>query len=537
MLEMKERQRWQPEEDALLRAYVKQYGPKEWNLVSQRMGKHLDRDAKSCLERWKNYLKPGIKKGSLTEEEQNLVISLQAKYGNKWKKIAAEVPGRTAKRLGKWWEVFKEKQLKEKRKERQSLDSASSREGGKYDHILETFAEKYVQKKICPSSIPPVLMPGPSPPPLLTLSVAQDATHADNFHLSNKKSMTSVASGTLFSQMSNITGSVRLTLPDLKGKVHSVSDIEPRLTLEGLGRTRVMLEPELALQCSISSPMDLQLTSTSLGTPFSALDTNPSLPTWMSNVPSVTVPVSGSTDVKTTFSPFYVEKDTLQPKLIQLNSSPSVSLSLSPSSSDPVVSSGSASPASEVIAPRSWLQDVTRHKEIINGTSGGAVNENKLNLPWCSANKQGGPLTIEPNLASSKQGSDNLIMQQLPTFLQHLKDLDEGQQSWLMHKKEATWRLNRLEQQLESEKARRRREKIEEISVKIRALREEEITYLDKLESDCREQLSSFQRDAEIKEAKVLEQWTMKHLQLTKFVEQTLYQFPDAQRFFSKDTR
>ncbi|KAL0416000.1 UNVERIFIED_CONTAM: protein rough sheath 2 [Sesamum latifolium] len=60
---MKERQRWQPEEDALLRAYVKQYGPKEWNLISQRMGKPLDRDPKSCLERWKNYLKPGIKRG------------------------------------------------------------------------------------------------------------------------------------------------------------------------------------------------------------------------------------------------------------------------------------------------------------------------------------------------------------------------------------------------------------------------------------------------------------------------------------------
>jgi myb proto-oncogene protein len=53
-------------------------------------------------------------------------------------KIAAEVPGRTTKRLGKWWEVFKEKQLKERRKERQNLDSANSREGDKYDHILET---------------------------------------------------------------------------------------------------------------------------------------------------------------------------------------------------------------------------------------------------------------------------------------------------------------------------------------------------------------------------------------------------------------
>jgi hypothetical protein len=29
----------------------------------------LDRDAKSCLERWKNYLRLGIKTGSLTGDE------------------------------------------------------------------------------------------------------------------------------------------------------------------------------------------------------------------------------------------------------------------------------------------------------------------------------------------------------------------------------------------------------------------------------------------------------------------------------------
>lgn len=71
---MKERQRWQAEEDTVLRDYVKQYGPRDWHLVSQRMGTLLDRDAKSCVERWKNYLKPGIKKGPLSDEEQQLVI-------------------------------------------------------------------------------------------------------------------------------------------------------------------------------------------------------------------------------------------------------------------------------------------------------------------------------------------------------------------------------------------------------------------------------------------------------------------------------
>ncbi|XP_039144446.1 transcription factor AS1 [Dioscorea cayenensis subsp. rotundata] len=159
---MKERQRWRTEEDNLLRAYVKQYGPREWHLVSQRMNVPLDRDAKSCLERWKNYLKPGIKKGSLSEEEQRLVIRLQAKHGNKWKKIAAEVPGRTAKRLGKWWEVFKEKQQRELKDSNKPIVI----EQGKYDSILENFAEKLVKDR----RITPLLMATPLIPPWLSNS-------------------------------------------------------------------------------------------------------------------------------------------------------------------------------------------------------------------------------------------------------------------------------------------------------------------------------------------------------------------------------
>ncbi|XP_020208386.1 transcription factor AS1 [Cajanus cajan] len=147
---MKDRQRWRAEEDALLRAYVKQYGPREWNLVSQRMNTPLNRDAKSCLERWKNYLKPGIKKGSLTEEEQRLVINLQATHGNKWKKIAAQVPGRTAKRLGKWWEVFKEKQQRETKGNNCAIDPIND---SKYEHILESFAEKLVKDRPSPSFV------------------------------------------------------------------------------------------------------------------------------------------------------------------------------------------------------------------------------------------------------------------------------------------------------------------------------------------------------------------------------------------------
>nr|WRO64626.1 MYB transcription factor protein [Rosa persica] len=347
---MKERQRWQPEEDALLRAYVKQYGPKEWALVSQRMAQPINRDPKSCLERWKNYLRPGLKKGSLSPEEQSLVIELQAKYGNKWKKIAAELPGRTPKRLGKWWEVFREKQLKQLTKQKpgssaaaaggsQASTAASSSstqpEGsipvagisspekaaqGPYDHILETFAEKYVQPK-------------------------------------------------LYGMMS-----------------------EP--------------DPLLSLGSTAATPSGL--------------------PPWM-NPPSAASSTSSTTP------------------------SPSMSLSLSPS--DPC-----------------YDPDPTR---LQMGTL----------VHWC-------------------------------------KEVEEGRHSWVQHKKEATWRLSRLEQQLESEKARKRREAMEEIEAKIRALREEEMAFMGRIESDYREQMSVLQREAESKEAKLVEAWCNKHVKLAKLVDQ-----------------
>lgn len=171
---MKERQRWTAEEDSILSAYVKQFGPREWHLVSQRMNTTLDRDAKSCLERWKNYLKPGIKKGSLTAEEQRLVIRLQAKHGNKWKKIAAEVPGRTAKRLGKWWEVYKEKQQRANKETNKCLEPIDE---GKYDHILETFAEKLVKERVpMAASNGGFLHGGDHPLPLVTAPAAVPST-------------------------------------------------------------------------------------------------------------------------------------------------------------------------------------------------------------------------------------------------------------------------------------------------------------------------------------------------------------------------
>ena len=65
---------------------------------------------------------------------------------------------------------------------------------------------------------------------------------------------------------------------------------------------------------------------------------------------------------------------------------------------------------------------------------------------------------------------------------------------------------------MESEKARKRREKMEEIEAKIRCLREDEMAFIVRIESEYKEQLNVLQRDAETKEAKLMEAWCSKHV-------------------------
>ncbi|EXB72268.1 hypothetical protein L484_009151 [Morus notabilis] len=61
---------------------------------------------------------------------------------------------------------------------------------------------------------------------------------------------------------------------------------------------------------------------------------------------------------------------------------------------------------------------------------------------------------------------------------------------------------------------------MEEIDAKIRSLREEEMAFLSRIEGEYREQLLALQRDAEAKEAKLVEAWCGKHVKLAKLLDQ-----------------
>ena len=44
----------------------------------------LSRCGKSCRLRWMNYLRPGVKRGNYTEEEERMIIKLHEELGNKY---------------------------------------------------------------------------------------------------------------------------------------------------------------------------------------------------------------------------------------------------------------------------------------------------------------------------------------------------------------------------------------------------------------------------------------------------------------------
>lgn len=80
---------WTSAEDAILVDYVKKHGEGNWNAVQKHSG--LSRCGKSCRLRWANHLRPNLKKGAFTPEEERLIIELHAKMGNKWARMAAHV--------------------------------------------------------------------------------------------------------------------------------------------------------------------------------------------------------------------------------------------------------------------------------------------------------------------------------------------------------------------------------------------------------------------------------------------------------------
>ncbi|KAK8562538.1 hypothetical protein V6N13_018875 [Hibiscus sabdariffa] len=125
---------WTPEEDRKLTAYVTRYGCWNWRQLPKYAG--LARCGKSCRLRWMNYLRPNVKRGNYSKEEEETIIRLHESLGNRWSAIAAELPGRTDNEVKNHWHTTLKKRFKQKPDSKENPEKEETKLNNNASHLV-----------------------------------------------------------------------------------------------------------------------------------------------------------------------------------------------------------------------------------------------------------------------------------------------------------------------------------------------------------------------------------------------------------------
>ncbi|KAK4717450.1 hypothetical protein R3W88_015788 [Solanum pinnatisectum] len=102
---------WSPDEDSKLIHSISLFGQGRWDSLAHVAG--LKRSGKSCRLRWLNFLRPNLRRGKITPQEQLLILLLHFRFGNRWSKIAENLPGRSDNDVKNYWRTKVQKHAKE----------------------------------------------------------------------------------------------------------------------------------------------------------------------------------------------------------------------------------------------------------------------------------------------------------------------------------------------------------------------------------------------------------------------------------------
>ncbi|KAL3567876.1 hypothetical protein D5086_030527 [Populus alba] len=127
---------WTLEEDLILTSHIANHGEGVWNSLAKAAG--LKRTGKSCRLRWLNYLRPDLRRGNITPEEQLLIMELHAKWGNRWSKIAKHLPGRTDNEIKNYWRTRIQKHIKQAETFAAQVSSETNEHGSSSSQVSGT---------------------------------------------------------------------------------------------------------------------------------------------------------------------------------------------------------------------------------------------------------------------------------------------------------------------------------------------------------------------------------------------------------------